>query len=220
MSVFNEFRQAWAVQFPGEDLPAVWEEDTRANLIRHQQKLEELKLLVKKEEFYVKFLEKALADAKSLQESASHSPKTSTSTELLPENSKPDFVTVISISNEEESLKDESKSVTEKPRAPPKPLKQYSRSVSADNPSKSQPVDVVAWTKQQIQQLQTKQLTKVDEVSSSSNGSSNYENIKLHKHASSNENAHQSRIDYENVFDEFPARSVTYLLSFLNLYCY
>jgi len=206
MSVFNEFRQAWAIQFPGEDLPNAWEEDTRANLIRHQQKLEELKCMVKKEEFYVQFLEKALAEAKNLQESAACSPRTSTSSEPQPDNAKPDFVTVISISNEEENIQEEAKSIAEKPRAPPKPVKQYSRSVSADSPSKSQSVDLVAWTKQQIQQLQTKQLSKVDETPISSNGSSNYENIKPSKNISASENALHSRTDYENVFEEFSTK--------------
>ena len=207
MSVFNEFCQAWGIQFPGEDLPAVWEEDTRANLVKHKEKLEQLKLTVKKEEFYVKFLEDVLANAKVLKQSLSSPPRTPTLIEPAADDSKPpDFVTVISISNQE-NLKDESKAIADKPRAPPKPSKQYSRSISADSSNKTQSEDLVAWTKQQIQQLQTKpQLLKVEEVPSSPNVSPNYENIKGFAHMSGSDNALPSRVDYENVFDEFPAR--------------
>ena len=213
MSVFNEFRQAWEIQFPGEDLPGIWEDDTRANLEKHQQKLNQLRLEVKKEELYVKFLESALAEMEMRKpplvtapsenvrgiNSLSSSP---TAGELINGNREPGFMTLISVVNQESRLKEAA--VADRLRVPlPKPVKQYSRSVLSDSPSKSKSDDVVAWTKQQIQQLQTKQFSKVDEVpnNTSNSVSPNYENI---KHRPNHDVLH-CKADYENVFDDISA---------------
>lgn len=167
MSVFQEFCQAWRVKFPGETLPAVWEEDIRANLSRHRQKLEVLKLECEKEQFYVKFLENVLSDVEN-----SHRQKRPSESETLPVRpiseapaEKPDFVTVISITSKQEQ---EGSRQLDRPRAPPKPPpKHYPRSFSQPD-SHSVAEDVVAWTKQQIAQLHTKQPTKQGNDTSSS----------------------------------------------------
>ncbi|GLH12881.1 Rho GTPase-activating protein 100F [Gryllus bimaculatus] len=62
MSVFGDFRNVWVQRFPGSDLPAAWEEDVRANLAKHRQKVAELKEELEKEEFYVEYLERLLLD--------------------------------------------------------------------------------------------------------------------------------------------------------------
>ena len=238
MSVFNEFCQAWRLKFPGETLPGVWEEDLRANLIKHKQKLQALKLDVEKEEFYVKFLENVLTDVEnskqrnpSQSESYSEStarvsnPRTSDSTS---EAHKPDFVTVISITSKlEEDGKHLEKGI-DRPRAPPKPPpKQYNRSFSGDHSETQAREDIVAWTKKQIQDLHSKQLTKQERQSpptppipplpqslqSSSASSVNSEHSekngvthKPQRHRSNYENVNTRKLDYENVFDSFPSR--------------
>ncbi|XP_046389865.1 active breakpoint cluster region-related protein [Ischnura elegans] len=62
MSVFGDFRRVWVQRFPGSDLPAAWEEDVRANLATHKQKVAVLREELEKEEFYVEYLERLLAD--------------------------------------------------------------------------------------------------------------------------------------------------------------
>lgn len=61
MSVFGDFQKAWAQRFPGCELPQAWEEDVRANLTKHRQKLAALNAELEKEEFYVEYLENLLA---------------------------------------------------------------------------------------------------------------------------------------------------------------
>ncbi len=61
-SVFSDFCQAWVARFPGSELPAAWEEDVRANLKRHKTKVAILREELEKEEMYVEYLDKLLAD--------------------------------------------------------------------------------------------------------------------------------------------------------------
>ncbi|KOC67113.1 Active breakpoint cluster region-related protein [Habropoda laboriosa] len=62
MSVFGDFQRVWVQRFPDSALPAAWEEDVRANLVKHKQKVTALREELEKEEFYVEYLEKLLAD--------------------------------------------------------------------------------------------------------------------------------------------------------------
>lgn len=57
MSVFGDFQR-----FPGTDLPSPREEDVRANLARHKQKVAVLREELEKEEFRVEYLEQLLID--------------------------------------------------------------------------------------------------------------------------------------------------------------
>lgn len=62
MSVFGDFQQVWSQRFPQSDLPDAWEEDIRANLEKHNLKVANLREELKKEEIYVQYLERLLAD--------------------------------------------------------------------------------------------------------------------------------------------------------------
>lgn len=62
MSVFGDFQQVWFKRFPDSALPAAWEEDVRANLAKHKQKVLVLREELEKEEFYVEYLERLLTD--------------------------------------------------------------------------------------------------------------------------------------------------------------
>ncbi|XP_076364187.1 active breakpoint cluster region-related protein-like [Tachypleus tridentatus] len=64
MSCFSDFQTNWIERFPDCELPQqVWEEDVRTNLIKHRERVAFLKVEVEKEEFFVEYLEKLLADA-------------------------------------------------------------------------------------------------------------------------------------------------------------
>lgn len=62
MSVFGDFQRVWVQRFPDSTLPAAWEEDVRANLAKHKQKVAILREELEKEEFYVEYLETLLSD--------------------------------------------------------------------------------------------------------------------------------------------------------------
>lgn len=62
MSVFGDFQRVWMQRFPESALPAAWEEDVRANLSKHKQKVAILREELEKEEFYVEYLERLLLD--------------------------------------------------------------------------------------------------------------------------------------------------------------
>lgn len=62
MSVFSDFQAAWGSRFPGCELPKAWEDDVRGNLAKHRQKASHLRNELEKEEFYVEYLERLLAD--------------------------------------------------------------------------------------------------------------------------------------------------------------
>ncbi|KAK9882673.1 hypothetical protein WA026_022724 [Henosepilachna vigintioctopunctata] len=62
MSVFGDFQQVWLQRFPESPLPGAWEEDVRANLSKHKQKVLLLREELEKEQFYVEYLERLLND--------------------------------------------------------------------------------------------------------------------------------------------------------------
>ncbi|GFR04138.1 active breakpoint cluster region-related protein [Trichonephila clavata] len=68
MSVFGDFQKAWAQRFPGCELPQAWEDDVRANLTKHRQKVAALNEELEKEEFYVEYLEHLLADVERVKQ--------------------------------------------------------------------------------------------------------------------------------------------------------
>ncbi|XP_034941803.1 active breakpoint cluster region-related protein [Chelonus insularis] len=73
MSVFGDFQRVWVERFPDSALPAAWEEDVRANLIKHKQKVATLREELEKEEFYVEYLERLLADVEHHRKLAANS---------------------------------------------------------------------------------------------------------------------------------------------------
>ncbi|XP_037294448.1 active breakpoint cluster region-related protein isoform X2 [Manduca sexta] len=75
MSVFGDFQRVWVQRFPESALPAAWEEDVRANLAKHKQKVAVLREELEKEEFYVEYLETLLSDVEK-HKAASQSNKT------------------------------------------------------------------------------------------------------------------------------------------------
>lgn len=84
MSVFGDFQRVWVQRFPESVLPAAWEEDVRANLAKHKQKVAILREELEKEEFYVEYLETLLSDvekhkaaAQSIQEAPPSGPDVS-----------------------------------------------------------------------------------------------------------------------------------------------
>ncbi|GAB6030324.1 hypothetical protein CHUAL_005992 [Chamberlinius hualienensis] len=62
MSLFGDFQDAWSKRFPGCELPQAWEDDVRANLHTHRRRLALLREEIEKEEFYVEYLERLLAE--------------------------------------------------------------------------------------------------------------------------------------------------------------
>lgn len=62
MSVFGGFQEVWSQKHPHNALPAAWEEDIRANLEKHKQKVVMLREELDKEEIYVEYLERLLSD--------------------------------------------------------------------------------------------------------------------------------------------------------------
>jgi len=237
MSVFAEFCAAWAKEFPGEEVPrdsepSVWDDDIQAKLQRHKKNLQYLKAEVLKEEFYCKFLENTISVLEARKQQASPNvseasvsgdsaiSEASSSASALSERvrsevvDKEDFVTVISVNKLVDAhQEDKSRSSVAgdvRPKAPPKPPKQYSRSVSSESSTiLKPPEDVVAWTKQQIQQLQTKQPSKTDdlppppkiplpEIPDSASS--------IKQKRKSYENVARTRQDYENVFPSSVAR--------------
>ncbi len=237
MNEFNEFCKAWKLEFPGQDLPTVAHitrsiSDTEiiANLLMHKKNLDYLKSEVRKEEFYVKFLENVLSNAESRKQQVSETvtnelvtTDVSKSAKPHTESLQPDFVTVTSIINKLENPQEFSKQAVERPKAPPKPLKQYSRSIStpSDSPSKVKPEDLIAWTKQQIQQLQTKQtlvhgdLSDSPSLISTKNNSDHPTDVSSRRRISY-ENVKHPRADYENVLGNFP--NSRYLLNIIVIY--
>ncbi|KAI1281969.1 Breakpoint cluster region protein [Halotydeus destructor] len=67
MSVFTDFQSAWVSRFPGSGLPKAWEDDVRGNLVKHKQKVALLKEELEKEEFYVEYLGRLLADVERVR---------------------------------------------------------------------------------------------------------------------------------------------------------
>ncbi|XP_017755359.1 PREDICTED: active breakpoint cluster region-related protein isoform X2 [Eufriesea mexicana] len=76
MSVFGDFQRVWVQRFPDSALPAAWEEDVRANLVKHKQKVTALREELEKEEFYVEYLERLLADVERHKQLANNNAAT------------------------------------------------------------------------------------------------------------------------------------------------
>lgn len=76
MSVFGDFQRVWLQRFPNSALPAAWEEDVRANLAKHKQKVSLLQEELEKEEFYVEYLERLLSDVEQHKKTSDDTNKT------------------------------------------------------------------------------------------------------------------------------------------------
>lgn len=83
MSVFGDFQRVWLQRFPNSALPAAWEEDVRANLAKHKQKVAVLKEELEKEEFYVEYLERLLSDVEQHKRTSQDSTKPSSNSENI-----------------------------------------------------------------------------------------------------------------------------------------
>lgn len=94
MSVFGDFQRVWLQRFPNSALPAAWEEDVRANLAKHKQKVALLKEELEKEEFYVEYLERLLSDVEQHKRSADDSSKNSGNISLITDNKINDKITI------------------------------------------------------------------------------------------------------------------------------
>ncbi|CAH2262847.1 jg9220 [Pararge aegeria aegeria] len=93
MSVFGDFQRVWVQRFPESALPAAWEEDVRANLAKHKQKVAILREELEKEEFYVEYLETLLSDVekhKAIQGSRTEPPLGADSNDDKASDSKQD----------------------------------------------------------------------------------------------------------------------------------
>lgn len=62
MSVFSDFQRMWMMRFPDNSLSSEWEQDVKASLQRHKQKIIDLSKELEQEMLYVNYLEKLLAD--------------------------------------------------------------------------------------------------------------------------------------------------------------
>ncbi|XP_043254603.1 rho GTPase activating protein at 1A isoform X3 [Colletes latitarsis] len=85
MSVFGDFQRVWVQRFPDSALPAAWEEDVRANLVKHKQKVTALREELEKEEFYVEYLERLLADVERHKQLANSNATTTPEKQQLTE---------------------------------------------------------------------------------------------------------------------------------------
>lgn len=63
MSVYDDFQRMWVQHFPNTSLSEAWEEDVRASLQNHKQKINDLKKELEQEVLYVEYLERLLTDA-------------------------------------------------------------------------------------------------------------------------------------------------------------
>uniref|UniRef100_W4VRB6 Putative rho gtpase activating protein at 1a n=1 Tax=Corethrella appendiculata TaxID=1370023 RepID=W4VRB6_9DIPT len=69
MSVFSDFQRMWNERFPQSSLSDAWEQDVRASLVRHKQKIAELTKELEQETLYVEYLERLLSDVEKFRES-------------------------------------------------------------------------------------------------------------------------------------------------------
>ncbi|GAB0093246.1 uncharacterized protein DMENIID0001_083250 [Sergentomyia squamirostris] len=69
MSVFSDFQRMWEQKFPHKSLSVAWEQDVRASLSRHRQKIDELREELEQETLYVEYLERLLSDVEKHRES-------------------------------------------------------------------------------------------------------------------------------------------------------
>lgn len=68
MSVFSDFQRLWMQRFPQSSLSDAWEQDVRASLERHKQKIVELSKELEQETLYVEYLERLLSDVEKFRE--------------------------------------------------------------------------------------------------------------------------------------------------------
>ncbi|KFB37251.1 AGAP000865-PA-like protein [Anopheles sinensis] len=68
MSVFSDFQRMWVQRFPQSSLSDAWEQDVRASLDRHKQKIAELSKELEQETLYVEYLERLLGDVEKYRE--------------------------------------------------------------------------------------------------------------------------------------------------------
>ncbi|XP_054154241.1 active breakpoint cluster region-related protein-like [Oppia nitens] len=62
-NVFRDFSDAWSQRFGQTcQLPEEWEQDVKANLDKHQHRVDQLRKELEKEEFYVQYLQQLLED--------------------------------------------------------------------------------------------------------------------------------------------------------------
>lgn len=69
MSVFSDFQRMWVQRFPQSSLSDAWEQDVRASLDRHKQKISDLTKELEQETLYVEYLERLLSDVEKFRES-------------------------------------------------------------------------------------------------------------------------------------------------------
>lgn len=62
MSVFSDFQRMWLQRFPENALSDEWEKDVKASLVRHRQKMVDLRKELEQETLYVEYLERLLDD--------------------------------------------------------------------------------------------------------------------------------------------------------------
>ncbi|XP_058817435.1 active breakpoint cluster region-related protein isoform X2 [Topomyia yanbarensis] len=68
MSVFSDFQRMWVQRFPQSSLSDAWEQDVRASLARHKQKIAELSKELEQETLYVEYLERLLGDVEKYRD--------------------------------------------------------------------------------------------------------------------------------------------------------
>lgn len=69
MSVFNDFQRLWMERFPQSSLSDAWEQDVRASLERHKQRIQQLSTELEQETLYVEYLERLLSDVEKYRKS-------------------------------------------------------------------------------------------------------------------------------------------------------
>lgn len=69
MSVFADFQRMWMKRFPDNSLSNEWENDVRASLLRHKQKVIDLSKELEQEMLYVEYLDRLLRDVKEFRKS-------------------------------------------------------------------------------------------------------------------------------------------------------
>ncbi|XP_051154805.1 active breakpoint cluster region-related protein isoform X2 [Leptopilina boulardi] len=111
MSIFGDFQRVWVQRFPDSALPAAWEEDVRANLVKHQHKVAALREELEKEEFYVEYLERLLADVERHKQLANNT--TSESKTTGAESPSQSFHTAENSLNESSLVKNDGETNTE-----------------------------------------------------------------------------------------------------------
>lgn len=67
MSVFADFQRMWMKRFPDNSLSNEWEDDVRASLLRHKQKVIDLSKELEQEMLYVEYLDRLLSDVEEFR---------------------------------------------------------------------------------------------------------------------------------------------------------